>query len=144
MIVALLASQPASADTADTDSPIGRWQTFDDRTHALKGMVAIFEKEGKLFGRIERAAARRNDADVCAACTDDRRNQPIDGLVIIRNMSRSTTDPLEWSGGDVLDPETGKLYRLRMNVEERGTRLAVRGFLGVSLLGRTQTWARLP
>ncbi len=143
-VVAIFAGLPANADTADSDSPIGRWQTFDDRTHAPKGMVRIYEHEGKLFGRIERPPARKNDADVCAVCTDDRKDQPIDGLLIIRNMNRSSEDPLEWSGGDILDPETGRLYRLTMRVEERGAKLAVRGFFGFSLLGRTQTWSRIP
>ncbi len=144
MVGAVFLARPVMADTADTESPIGRWQTFDDQTHAPKGMVRIYEQEGKLFGRIERAASRRNDADVCAVCTDDRKDQPIDGLLIIRNMNRSSTDPLEWSGGDILDPETGRLYRLKMRVEERGAKLAVRGFFGVALLGRTQIWSRIP
>lgn len=128
----------------ESDTPVGRWQTYDDHTNAPRGMIRIYEKGGKLFGHIERAAEEKNDRDVCSVCTDDRHDQPIDGLVIIRNMERSAAQPLEWSGGDILDPDTGKLYRFRMRVEDHGAKLVVRGFLGLSLIGRSQTWMRIP
>jgi uncharacterized protein (DUF2147 family) len=134
----------AIAAAPDIDSPIGRWQTYDDRTNQPRGMVLIYEQEGKLFGRIERRPEKRDPTDLCTACGDERKNQPIDGLVIIRNMSKSAEDPLEWTGGDVVDPDTGRVYRLKMHVENRGATLQVRGFIGVSLLGRTQTWKRIP
>jgi uncharacterized protein (DUF2147 family) len=145
-LVLLLAGWPALGHAAavDIDSPIGRWQTYDDRTHQARGMVRIFEKDGKLFGRIERRPEKRDPSDLCTACNDERKDQPIDGLVIIRNMSKSDQDPLEWVGGDVVDPDTGRVYRFRMRVEDRGETLVVRGFFGVSLLGRTQTWKRIP
>jgi uncharacterized protein (DUF2147 family) len=128
----------------ENESPVGHWQTYDDHTKAPRGMIRIYEKDGKLFGHIERAAEKMNDRDVCSVCTDDRRDKPIDGLVIIRNMVRSADQPLEWTGGDILDPDTGKLYRFKMRVEDHGAKLVVRGFLGLSLLGRTQTWMRIP
>jgi uncharacterized protein (DUF2147 family) len=128
----------------DIDSPIGRWQTYDDRTREPRGMVRIFAKDGKLFGRIERKPEKRDPSDRCSACTDDRKDQPIDGLEIIRNMSKSDEDPLEWSGGEVVDPDTGRVYRFKMRIEDRGATLVVRGYFGISLLGRTQTWNRVP
>ena len=144
VLAALLSCGAANAAALDIDSPVGRWLTYDDRTHEPRGMVSIYEEGGKLFGRIERKPEKRNPAELCIACTDERKNQPIDGLVIIRNMSKSDADPLEWSGGDVVDPDTGRIYRLKMRVENRGTTLVVRGFVGFSLLGRTQTWQRIP
>jgi uncharacterized protein (DUF2147 family) len=132
------------AHAADTDSPVGRWQTYDDRTNQPRGMVRIYDQDGKLFGRVERAADKKGDGAVCTACTDDRRGQPIEGLVIIRNMAKSADDPLEWTGGDVLDPENGKIYRFRMKLEDHGATLQARGFIGISLIGRTQTWKRIP
>jgi uncharacterized protein (DUF2147 family) len=138
---ASLFALPAAA--LDGDTPIGRWQTYDDQTNKPRGVVHIFEKDGKLFGQIERAADKKDPRDVCSVCTDERRDQPIDGLTIIRNMQRSADNPLEWAGGDILDPDTGRLYGLKLRVEDRGGKLLVRGFFGVSLLGRTQTWKRL-
>jgi uncharacterized protein (DUF2147 family) len=133
-----------AAFALESESPVGRWQTYDDHTHAPRGMIRIYEEDGKLFGHIERAAEKKNERDICAVCTDDRHGKPIDGLVIIRNMERSAEQPLEWSGGDILDPNTGKLYRFKMRVEDHGAKLVVRGFLGLSLIGRTQTWMRIP
>jgi uncharacterized protein (DUF2147 family) len=130
-----------NASAADVDSPIGRWRTYDDKTHQPRGIVRIYEKAGKLFGSIERAPEKKDDGAVCSACTDERKNQPIDGLVIIRNMER---DGDEWVGGDIIDPDDGKLYRFKMHLEDHGTKLIARGFIGISLLGRSQTWVRLP
>jgi uncharacterized protein (DUF2147 family) len=144
VFIGISSCSAAFAAAPDIDSPIGRWQTYDDRTNQPRGMVLIYEQEGKLFGRIERLPAKRDPSDLCTACADERKNQPIDGLVIIRNMRKSDEDPLEWTGGDVVDPDTGRVYRLKMHVENRGATLQVRGFVGVALLGRTQTWKRIP
>jgi len=127
----------------EAESPVGRWITFDDHTHTARGIVRIFEQDGKLFGRIERAADR-DDHEVCVACPDERKGQPLNGLVIIRNMRRGVDDPQAWEGGDVLDPETGKIYRLKWRLEGRGASLVVHGYIGLSLIGRSQTWARAP
>jgi uncharacterized protein (DUF2147 family) len=141
MFAFLCALFVAGAATArDVDSPVGRWQTYDDRTHLPRGIVRIFEKDGKLFGRIEHTG----DRSICHACPDERKDQPYDGLVIIRNMQQGVADPLAWEGGDVLDPETGKIYRLKMHLDDSGSSLVVHGYIGVSLIGRSQTWGRAP
>ena len=124
----------------DADSPVGRWQTYDEHTHAPRGIIRIFEQDGKIFGRIE----RDGDHSLCHACVDERKDQPLNGLIIIRNMRRGLTDLRAWEGGDVLDPETGKIYRLKMHLDGGGSNLVVHGYIGVSLIGRSQTWARAP
>ncbi len=143
LVTVFLFAASSLATAAGGETPIGRWQTFDDHTNAPRGIVRIFEQDGRLFGRVERGDEQKKDHAVCTVCPDDRKDQPIDGLVIIRNLAHSPDDPLEWSGGDILDPDTGKIYRVKVHVEDHGARLVVRGFLGVSLLGRTQTWKRL-
>lgn len=143
MTLALAAAAFVAEAAAEGETPVGRWQTFDDRTNAPRGVVRIYEQGGHLFGRIERGETQTNDQAVCKACPDERKDQPIDGLVIIRNLQHSADDPLEWNGGDILDPDTGKLYRVKLHVEDHGARLVVRGFLGLALIGRTQTWKRL-
>ncbi len=131
------------AATPPSETPVGRWQTFDDRTNAPRGVVRIYEQDGALFGRVERSADKAGDHAVCTVCTDERHDQPIDGLLIIRNMRRSADDPLEWSGGDILDPDDGRVYRFRIRLEDHGATLVARGFIGIALIGRTQTWKRL-
>jgi uncharacterized protein (DUF2147 family) len=124
---------------ADPTSPIGLWKTVDDKTGAPKGLVRIYERDGKYFGRLEESFKPGAEHRVCAVCTDERKDQPIIGLTIIRNLRPEDN---EYAGGDILDPESGSLYRCKMHLEDAGTRLVVRGFIGFSLLGRSQTWQR--
>jgi uncharacterized protein (DUF2147 family) len=76
---------------------------------------------------------------VCSACVDERKNKPMVGLVIMRNMKRNDR---EYGGGDILDPRSGSVYGCKFWLEQGGTRLVVRGFIGIPLLGRSQTWTR--
>jgi uncharacterized protein (DUF2147 family) len=146
-LAALSAPPEAAAETAaaapaaaGSDSPIGLWKTVDDKTGAARAIVRIYEQDGRLFGKIESSFTPGAEHRVCTVCTDERKDQPILGLIIIRNMKR--TDD-EYAGGDILDPDTGSVYHCKMHVEG-GTRLVVRGYIGISLLGRNQTWQRVP
>jgi uncharacterized protein (DUF2147 family) len=126
---------------ADASSPVGEWKTFDDKTGKARAIVRIYEQDGKLFGKIERSLVPGAESRVCAVCTDDRKDQSMLGLVIIRNMKRTDDG---YAGGDILDPDTGSVYRCKLHLDQGGTKLVVRGFIGISLLGRTQTWERQP
>jgi uncharacterized protein (DUF2147 family) len=134
---------PYTADyrffTADPASPIGLWKTFDDKTGKPRGLVRIYERDGKYFGKLEESFTPGAEHRVCAVCTDERKDQPVIGLSIIRNLQHEDN---EYTGGDILDPESGSVYRCKMHLEQDGTRLVVRGFIGFSLLGRSQTWQR--
>lgn len=126
------------AHAVDLGSPRGVWTTFDDKTGKAQAVVRIYDQSGKLFGRIERTLTD-DDGKFCVPCKDERKGQPIVGLVIIRNMM---PDGDGYSGGDILDPESGSVYRCLMHLEKGGTRLVLRGYIGISLLGRSQTWER--
>jgi uncharacterized protein (DUF2147 family) len=137
----LAAAAPGSVSfAADPSSPLGEWKTFDDKTGQPKAVVRIYEQDGKLFGKIESSFIPGAEHRVCAVCTDERKDQPIVGLIIIRNMARTDEG---YAGGDILDPESGSVYRCKLHVENGGAKLLVRGFIGISLLGRTQTWERV-
>jgi uncharacterized protein (DUF2147 family) len=136
----VLAGAPAAASrAADAQSPLGLWKTVDDKTGMPRAMVRIYLQDGKYFGRIEQSFAPGAETRVCSVCTDERKNQPIIGLLIIRNV---TLRDGEYGGGDILDPDTGSVYRCKFRLDKDGTVLVVRGFIGISLLGRTQTWQR--
>jgi uncharacterized protein (DUF2147 family) len=124
---------------ADLSSPVGEWRTIDDNTHQPTGTVRIFERDGKRYGVVEKSFIPHPRHWTCDGCTDDRKGQPILGMEIIRGLEREGD---HWDG-TILDPETGKVYRCRMTLRDGGRRLAVRGFVGFSLLGRTQVWERL-
>src|SRR2546423_15446221 len=96
ILVCLCAYHAPAAVAADSTSPVGLWKTFDDKTGMARAMVRIYEQDGKLFGRIEQSFTSGAEHRVCVPCTDERKDQPIIGLLIIRNIRR---DGNEWSGG---------------------------------------------
>jgi uncharacterized protein (DUF2147 family) len=120
-------------------TPVGAWRTFDDHTGKARSIVRIYEDNGKLFGRIESSLDPARAGRICDLCKDDRKNQKVVGMVIIRGLSK---DGEEFNGGDILDPDNGKIYRCKIRLIENGGKLSVRGFIGISLIGRSQTWTR--
>ena len=131
---------PAAAPhAADLQSPVGLWKTVDDKTGKPRAIVRIYVEDGKYFGKIEQSLMPGAESRVCSKCSDERKNQPIIGLLIIRNMAQRDGD---YGGGDILDPENGSVYSCKFHLEQGGTVLALRGFIGFSLLGRSQTWHR--
>jgi uncharacterized protein (DUF2147 family) len=121
-------------------TPVGLWRNIDDKTGEVKAEIRVVETPSGLSGRIEKVL--KKDAkpdDVCDKCDDDRKNQPMKGLEIIRGGKKSA-DGDSWEGGKILDPENGSEYRLRLKPMEGGRKLQVRGYLGPFY--RTQTWVR--
>ncbi|KAA1000272.1 DUF2147 domain-containing protein [Paraburkholderia panacisoli] len=133
----------ASAVTAmaQTDTPVGTWQTVDDHTGQPKALVQIAQDgSGQLSGKVIKGLGANDQPDRrCTACTDARKDQPILGMTIISDMKK---DGDGWDHGQILDPENGKLYKCKMHLEDGGNKLIVRGYIGVALLGRSQTWVR--
>jgi len=122
-------------------TPVGLWKTIDDKTQAAKSYVRIVEQGGVLVGRIEKLIDAPDPAPVCTACTDARKGQPIVGLTILEGVRRQPDEPV-WEGGTILDPNDGKTYKVRLTPTDDGKALDVRGYIGLPLLGRTQTWLR--
>ena len=130
------------ASMALANSPVGQWHTLDDKTGEVKSVVLIFEQQGVVRGRVEKVL--RKDADPaakCDKCSDDRKNLPILGLEIIRGAKKAAGKNV-WEDGEILDPENGKTYSSKLTIDESGKKLELRGFIGVSLIGRSQTWVR--
>ena len=142
-LIALALCIPAALTAAAQDlaSPVGRWQTVDDKTGKPSGIVRIYEQNGVLYGNIEKVFDPTRDLLNCIACTDDRKNKPLLGLNIIRGLKR---DGEAWTGGTVIDPETGSVYKASARLDDGGRKLVLRGYIGISLLGRSQTWQREP
>jgi uncharacterized protein (DUF2147 family) len=136
----------AAASAAAQASPVGLWQSVDDSTGKPRAEVRIAEAGGVLAGRIERSlrpitASPGGGQLRCGLCTDDRRDQPLIGLEIIRRLVPGA-DAQTWEGGEILDPDSGKTYRLRVQLKDAGRLLEVRGFIGPFF--RNQTWVRVP
>ncbi|MCG1039235.1 MULTISPECIES: DUF2147 domain-containing protein [Burkholderiaceae] len=141
LVAITLPISDASALAADNASPIGVWQTIDDHTGQPKALVQIAqEADSTLAGKIVKGLATNDQPDCrCTACTDARKDQLMLGMTIIDGMKQ---DGDSWKGGHILDPENGKVYKCKMHVEDNGQKLVVRGYIGVSLIGRSQTWNR--
>jgi uncharacterized protein (DUF2147 family) len=125
-------------------SPVGRWKTVDDSTGKVKSIVAIREENGKLYGTIEQLFDPPVPHPTCYLCTGDLKDRPLVGLRILWDFvpDGGHQDGSEWSGGQVLDPETGKIYRASIALEDGGKKLRLHGYFLVTLLGRTEHWLR--
>ena len=134
-LLALALSQSFAADL----SPAGLWKTVDDKTGRARGFVRIYEQNGQLFGKIESSLVPEEAREVCDKCSGVRKNKPVIGMVILTGMKKNGP---EYNGGEILDPDTGSVYRCKMRLAETGSKLILRGFVGFSLLGRSQTWVR--
>jgi len=139
LLAGLLAPLPA-AWAQSLDSPVGLWQNIDDETKQPKALIRIVDQGGTLVGRIEKILTDKPDA-VCEACTDERKGRPVQGMTILTGLKK---DGDAWTGGEILDPNNGKVYRARVTLADGGRKLDVRGFIGFAVLGRTQTWLRQP
>jgi uncharacterized protein (DUF2147 family) len=124
-------------------TPVGLWKTIDDETKQEKSYVRIAESGGVLTGRIEKLLDPTKQDAKCDACTDERKGQPVIGMTIVRNVKKSAGDEAMWDGGEILDPNNGKTYKVRLTPKDGGKALDVRGYIGAPLLGRTQTWLRV-
>jgi uncharacterized protein (DUF2147 family) len=122
-------------------SPEGLWRTTDDKTGKPKGIVRIYRENGAFFGRVESSIDPAKAKEVCDLCKDERRNKPVVGMVVLRNMRKNGD---QYTGGDILDPDNGTVYRCKFWMQDQGRTLILRGFIGFSLFGRSQTWVRQP
>lgn len=116
----------------------GKWKTIDDETGKAKSYVEIFKKsDGKYYGKVAQLLIKPTDPN-CTGCKDDRKGKPILGMEVIRGLSK---DGNEFTGGTITDPKNGKTYKC--TITKDGDKLNVRGYMGISLIGRTQTWHKV-
>lgn len=129
----------AGVFSASAQGVTGKWKTIDDETGEAKSIVEIYENGGKIYGKVIEILNPAKKASKCTECEGADKNKPIEGLVIIKGL---TKDGNEYTDGDILDPGKGKLYSCTIKLDGKD-KLDVRGYLGVSLFGRTQTWQRV-
>lgn len=116
----------------------GTWVSIDDETGVEKSEITLYESEGKLYGKVKRLLLPEDQGKLCVNCKGAEKNKPIEGLVIVKGLSK---DGETWTDGKIMDPANGKNYDCTISLENSNT-LKVRGYLGFSFLGRTQTWKR--
>lgn len=129
----------ATIFASQAQSVLGKWKTIDDETKKPKSIVEIYEDNGKVFGKVIEILDKTKEGKLCEECTGAQKNKPIKGLIIVQNLKKNGSS---WDGGTILDPSTGKEYKCSLTLES-SNKLKVRGYLGISLLGRTQYWERV-
>jgi len=117
----------------------GRWKTIDDETKEAKSIVEVFEKDGKIYGKVVEILNPARKGSKCQNCKGEDKDKPILGLTIIKGLKK---DGNEYTDGEILDPQKGKLYSCTLKLDGND-KLSVRGYMGISLLGRSQTWYRV-
>jgi len=141
ILAGLLILGHAQVADADMDSPAGVWKTIDDKTGRERSLVRIVDRNGVFEGKVEQVFPLPGDdpSHLCKKCEGERKDQPIIGMIFLWGLKK---DGDHYSGGEILDPKTGTIYRARMRLTEGGRKLEVRGYVGLSLFGRSQTWLR--
>ena len=143
-----------SAFAQAENSPVGVWKSLDDATGKPKALIRITETNGVLSGKIEKLfrSPSEDQHPICTKCEGADKNQPVIGLVILNGLTREPAptaasqsgDAKEttYSGGTILDPANGKNYTSKLTLVEGSNMLRIRGYIGMPLFGRSQTWVR--
>jgi uncharacterized protein (DUF2147 family) len=130
----------ASGAAAQSSAPMGLWQTVNERGQR-EALVRITEVDGELRGQVVTVFSppAPSPNPLCEECPGELKNKPVVGLQILSGMR---WDGERYSGGEILDPDNGRFYSCTLRLADEGRKLEVRGFIGISLFGRTQTWLR--
>jgi len=131
-----------SATALAQATPVGLWKTIDDETKQERSHVRITEAGGVLSGRIERLSDPTKQDAKCEKCEGAKKDQRVIGMAILEGVKRDAGAD-HWEGGTILDPNNGKVYKVRLTPKDGGKSLDVRGYIGAPMLGRTQTWLRV-
>lgn len=137
-LAAVSLGSPAWADDA---SPVGLWKNIDDVSGKPKALIRISEINGELQGKIEKLfrTPEEDQNPKCDKCSDARKDQPILGMVFMSGLKK---DGDEYAGGEILDPDNGKVYKSKLHLTDGGKKISVRGYIGIPMLGRSQVWVR--
>lgn len=124
---------------AQAQTVLGKWKTIDDETGEAKSIVEVYEKSGKVYGKVVEILRADHKKDLCVKCDGTEKNKPILGMIIMNGLKK---DGAEYNGGTILDPENGKKYKCYIALES-ADKLKLRGYIGISIVGRTQYWTRV-
>tara|TARA_R110001632_G_scaffold183431_1_gene303529 strand:- start:3561 stop:3998 length:438 start_codon:yes stop_codon:yes gene_type:complete len=126
------------AFTSYSQTIFGTWNSFDEETNKIESIIEVYKKEGKAYAKIIFITDPEKRSATCTACKGKLKDTPILGMDILSGLEK---DDDEWSGGRILDPKNGKEYKCYIKLKD-DTTLKLRGYIGISLFGRTAIWKR--
>jgi len=138
-LTCLIAPIYVLADSSFAKTPVGFWKTFNESDGTLRSIVQIQEKDGVLSGVIVKPIPLPGEPMTCVACKGALKDHTIQDFPLFSNVQ---ADGDVWDGGQIVDPKTGNTYSVSLTLLDNGNKLKVRGFIGISLFGRTQVWIR--
>ena len=130
-----LFAMPSQAQTC-----LGKWKVIEDKSNEPACILELYEENGKINGKLLKIlkSDTKQKNPMCVNCTDDRKDQPVIGMEVVRGLRKKGK---YWSGGRLLDPHTGKTYKCYLELVDEN-KIKARGYIGISLIGRTQYWYR--
>jgi uncharacterized protein (DUF2147 family) len=140
--ISLISCTSVFAAQTNLNTPVGYWKTIDDVSGRVRSIMKIYNTGDSLSGQVVKTFPLPGEEPNkrCTKCEGANQNQPILGMVILTDMKENDG---QWDGGRILDPLKGKKYKCLIRVLDGGKKLLVRGYIGFSLLGRSQTWIRV-
>ena len=124
----------------NAQSILGEWKTIDDISGNPKSILEVFEKGGRIYGKVQRILEKGRENAKCIKCEGDLKDKPVVGMLIIDGLKNESKN--EYSGGEILDPENGRKYRCKIWLDPKNpNELKVRGY--IAFFYRTQTWLRV-
>jgi uncharacterized protein (DUF2147 family) len=138
-VILLLVISFLTINTSNAQSVFGKWKTLNSETGKTESIVEVYKKDGKAYAKIIEIMNKDDKDRVCDACQGENKNKPILGMVILNGLK---PDGKEWNGGKILDPKNGKYYKCYITLLNNA-KLKIRGFIGISLLGRTEYWYKV-
>lgn len=137
--VLLLLIFSVALSSVSAQNVLGKWYSIDPDTGKNESVIEVYEKDDKIYGKIIEILKKEDQDKTCIECTGKDKDQPIQGLIIVRGLSK---DGDEWGNGKILDPKNGKLYKCYISLVDKN-KLKLRGYIGFSLIGRTEYWYRV-
>ena len=117
----------------------GKWNSKNEKTGEVDSVIEIYEKEGKAYGKVVEILNKKIENPTCQNCEGENKDKPILGLNILTGLEK---DGDEWNNGEILDPRDGKVYKCYVKLESKN-KLKLRGYIGISLFGKTAHWHRV-
>ena len=125
--------------SAKAQTVFGKWQSTDSKTGKAEAIIEIYKENNKAYAKIVDILNPDDKDKICIYCNGENKDKPILGMIIVNGLKEKGDI---WSGGKILDPKNGKYYKCYITLVDN-SKLKLRGYIGISLFGRTEYWNKI-